>query len=280
MEVDDDQENNNGGQEVHQVGQVWAVEGLVQSANLVGLGCQKMEKCNDSSLELGTAADVDSGWWECLPDDGFADVGGNEKRDTGAETVALGKKLVQQENNQTGDEELNDNQAADSSSHLRRITVHSSQNVDNSLAKSHDHTEKLLGTGEEGAEIVSFYFTAENLPFFGGVANFNEFCAGKQLHDETRSDDWWDTQLHKSTAVGGEDDTNPVKRISWFRAHDTKERNLTAYQENKKRNSSPQNFFAKLNLSNNKGLYICGKTYSSLWLFNLWQNCTEGLDDF
>ena len=160
LEVDDDQENDNSGQKVHQVGQVGAVEGLVQSADLVGFSGQKMEKCNDGSLELGTSADVDSGWWECLPDDSFADVSRDEERDTGSETVALGEELVQQENNQTGDEKLNDNQAADSSSHLRRITVHSSQNVDNSLAKGHDHTEKLLGTGEKGTKlrfITSFY---------------------------------------------------------------------------------------------------------------------------
>ena len=183
MEVDDDQENDNSGQKVHQVGQVGAVEGLVQSADLVGFSGQKMEKCNDGSLELGTSADVDSGWWECLPDDSFADVSRDEERDTGSETVALGEELVQQENNQTGDEKLNDNQAADSSSHLTRITVHSSQNVDNSLAKSHDHTEKLLGTGEKGTKFRYFSPFCQNLPFFRGVANFNEFCAGKQLHD-------------------------------------------------------------------------------------------------
>lgn len=38
-----------------------------------------MEEGNDGTLELGATAGVDSCGGECLPYDGLADVGGNEK---------------------------------------------------------------------------------------------------------------------------------------------------------------------------------------------------------
>jgi hypothetical protein len=47
-----------------------------------------------------TSAGVDSGGREGLPDDGLADVGGNEQGDAGAQTVALLQQLVQQQHDQ------------------------------------------------------------------------------------------------------------------------------------------------------------------------------------
>ena len=79
LEVDDDKENNNGGQEIHQVWQVGSVKGFIEGTNFIILGGQKMEKGDDGSFEFGTTTNVDGGWGECFPDDGFTDIGGDEK---------------------------------------------------------------------------------------------------------------------------------------------------------------------------------------------------------
>ena len=122
MEVDDDEENKDGGKEVHQVWQVLSVESFVQSSDLVLLCSQEMEESNDSAFEFSSSADVDGGGREGLPDDGFADVGGDEEGDAGAETVAFGEELVEEKDDHSGDEELDDDQAADSSAHLRGVS--------------------------------------------------------------------------------------------------------------------------------------------------------------
>lgn len=53
-----------------------------------------------------TSAGVDGGGAEGFPDNGLTDVGGDEERDTRAQTVALLEQLVQQQDNQTCNEEL------------------------------------------------------------------------------------------------------------------------------------------------------------------------------
>ena len=53
-----------------------------------------MEEGDDGALELGASAGVDGRRRERLPDDGLADVGGDEEGNSGAEAVALLEKLV------------------------------------------------------------------------------------------------------------------------------------------------------------------------------------------
>lgn len=53
-----------------------------------------------------TSASVDSGGAKCLPDDCLTDVGGNEERDTRAQTIALLEQLIQQQDNQTCNKQL------------------------------------------------------------------------------------------------------------------------------------------------------------------------------
>ncbi len=52
LEVDDNGKDQNGCHDVHQVGEVLAVEGLSQSANLVGSRGQQVEQRNDCSFEF------------------------------------------------------------------------------------------------------------------------------------------------------------------------------------------------------------------------------------
>ena len=58
LEVYDDSEDENGGHEVHEVGQVLPVEGLSQSPHLVLAGGQQVEEGNHSTLELGSTTSV------------------------------------------------------------------------------------------------------------------------------------------------------------------------------------------------------------------------------
>ena len=107
LEVDNHSKDQDCGKEIGQVGQVLPVEGFPQSADLVLSSGQQVEESNDCSLELGSTSGVDGGWRKRLPDDGFADVGGDEQGDTGAQAVSFLKEFVQEKNNESGNEKLN-----------------------------------------------------------------------------------------------------------------------------------------------------------------------------
>ena len=68
LEVDHCSEDNEGSQEVHDVGKVLAIESLLESALLVGPGKQQVEECDDGTLEFWATASVDGGRRESLPD--------------------------------------------------------------------------------------------------------------------------------------------------------------------------------------------------------------------
>ena len=80
LEVDDDQEDGDGGQQLHDVGQVLAIEGLLQGPRLVRAGDEQMEQGDDCPLKLSPARAADRVGAEGFPDDALADVGGNEER--------------------------------------------------------------------------------------------------------------------------------------------------------------------------------------------------------
>mmetsp|Transcript_57425 Transcript_57425/g.128203 ORF Transcript_57425/g.128203 Transcript_57425/m.128203 type:complete len:393 (-) Transcript_57425:510-1688(-) len=110
LEVDDDKEDEDGGHDVCQVGQILPVEGLFESAPLVWSREQQVEESDESTLELGTATGVDGGGRERLPDNRLADVGRDEQGDTRSEAVAFLEKLIQDDDNDASDEELQDDQ--------------------------------------------------------------------------------------------------------------------------------------------------------------------------
>ena len=67
-----------------------------------------MEERNDSTLELGTLASVHSRGAERLPDDALALVRGDEKGNTGAETITLGRELIEADGDDASHERLDD----------------------------------------------------------------------------------------------------------------------------------------------------------------------------
>lgn len=94
LEVDDNQEDGDGGQQVGAVGQIVPVESLLQSSHFVPTLHQQLEESNDSSFKLGTLGPRDGVRAECLPNDVLTDVGGNEQRDTRPQTISLLEHLV------------------------------------------------------------------------------------------------------------------------------------------------------------------------------------------
>lgn len=82
LEIDDDEHHNDSGEQVHQVWCTLPVKRLLQGKNLVWLGQKEVEKGNNASLEFSSLVSSNGNWGEALPQDGLANVGGDEKGDT------------------------------------------------------------------------------------------------------------------------------------------------------------------------------------------------------
>lgn len=144
LEVDDGGEDEESGQEVHDVGEVLAVEGLLQSALLVRPGQEEVEQRDDGTLELGTTASVDGSGGERLPDDGLANVGRDEERDTASKTVSLLEELIQKDDHQTGHHKLDNQQNTDTGTKVAGLAIETSQDVDTGLTEGENNGEELL----------------------------------------------------------------------------------------------------------------------------------------
>ena len=149
LEVNDENENQNSCQEIGQVWQVLTVQSFAKSLDLVVTGDQKMEESNDRSFEFGTTSSVDGCWRKGLPNNGFANVGSNEKRNTTSKTVSLSEKLIKRQDNETRAEQLSDNQNGVTGTNAAEISVHSRNNVGNSFSNGDKNTKSLLGSTEQ-----------------------------------------------------------------------------------------------------------------------------------
>lgn len=255
LEVDHDREDNNGRDEVHDVGQILAVESLAESKLLVGPGDEKVNKSDNGTLELRATTSVDSGRGESAPDNGLANVGRDEERDTAAKTVALLEELVKEDDNQGGSEKLDDEENADSSTEIGGQTVKTSQDENASLAERQDDGEELLRGLVElavGLEVK---------------VDIDEVGAGQQLEDHAGGDDRGDTQLHQSTPVTGQHHTKPVQGVRRVGGDDTVQRHLTHDQEDEKsqlKEESDQHIWS--NCANGEDLQQHTPVHISFWL--------------
>ena len=233
LEVDDDGEDEDGGEEVGKIGEVLAVDGLLEGADLVIAGDEEVEKSDDGSLELGSAASVDGGGTEGLPDDVLADVCGNEQTDATSEAVSLLKELVEGQDNKTGTEQLGDDDEGIAGSDGTKVTVHATDDVGDGLADSDEDTKELLGALEEGTILLDV------------VVHLDDAGASQELHDQTGRDDGTDAQLHEGSAVRGQDDAHPVERVGRLGALDAVDGDLAAHQEDEQRDGRPQDLLAE-----------------------------------
>ena len=144
MEVDNRSENSQGCEQVHDVGEMLSVEGLAEGTSLVGPSDQKVEKSDDCSLELLSTASIDGGGREGLPDDGFADVCGDEERDARSQTIALLEQFIEQNHHQARNDQLDNQKEADTSAEVAWLAVETGENENAGLAEREDNSEQLL----------------------------------------------------------------------------------------------------------------------------------------
>jgi hypothetical protein len=135
LKVNNDHEDEEGGKQVHHIWQILTIKGLLQRPRLVTPSEQQMEKTNYGALKLWTAASVYSGGRKCLPDNILANIRGNKEGDSRADTVALLKHFIEENDNHAGCAELEDQENDDSPTKVRRAAVDSCGNVYNSLTE-------------------------------------------------------------------------------------------------------------------------------------------------
>lgn len=102
-----------------------------------------MDESDNGTLEFWSSSSVDGSWGESLPDNGLADVGCDEERDTATKTVALLQKLVQKNDYQGCGEKLDNKEDTNTGAEVRWLAVETSQDVDTGLTKREDDREKL-----------------------------------------------------------------------------------------------------------------------------------------
>ena len=141
LKVDDSGENDDGGDEVHDVGKTATPESLSKCPTLVVPREKEMEESDEGALEFWSTTGVDGGGRECLPDDRLANVGGNEERDTGTETVTLLEKFVKENDNESGDDKLDDQQKADTGTEVTWLAIKTGKDVHGGLTKRDDQRE-------------------------------------------------------------------------------------------------------------------------------------------
>jgi hypothetical protein len=227
LEVDDSAENNDSGDQVHDVGKVLAVESLLEGDSLVGPGEEQVDKGNEGTLEFGTTTSVNGGGRESLPHDGLADVGGNEEGNTTAEAVALLEELVEENDDQAGDDELDDEENTDTSTKIRGLSVETRDDIDDGLAERQEDSKELLGS------LVKLAVGLEV------EVDVDEVGASKELENHTRRDNGRNTQFHERSPVTGHHHTQPVQRVRGIRGHNSVQRHLAHHQEDEERETGP-----------------------------------------
>lgn len=240
LEVNDNDKHQDRRHQVGQVGQVLPVQRLAEGPDLVGPGDEQVEERDDGALELGPAPRVDGGGGEGLPDDGLANVGGNEERNAGAEPVPLLEQLVERQHNQPGAEELGDDEDGVPCPDRSEVPVHSRDDVGDGLSDRDENPKELLRPAEEGPILLD------------AVVDLNDSGAGQQLHDHPRRDDGRDPELHEGPAVGRHDDADPVEGVGRLGALDPVNGDLAAHEEDEEGDGRPQELLAEGDLQQPK----------------------------
>mmetsp|Transcript_20271 Transcript_20271/g.42960 ORF Transcript_20271/g.42960 Transcript_20271/m.42960 type:complete len:247 (+) Transcript_20271:513-1253(+) len=173
LEVDDDHEDDDGGQEVEAVWQVASVKSFLDGLHLVAAGEREVEERHERALELGAATPVDRLRRERLPHDRLADVGGDEERHSRPESIALLQKLVQQGDDDGRQEELANDHGGLDVSDVVDGSVHAGDHVRHRLADADDETHHFVRRLKQ----LHVLWDAR--------VHFDQFRSGEQLHHET-----------------------------------------------------------------------------------------------
>lgn len=144
MKVNHGSKDSDGREEIHNVRKTIAVEGFLEGASLVIPCEQKVDEGDDGTFEFRSTTGVDSVGRKGLPNDRLANVGSDEKRDTGTKTVALGEELIEEDDDEGGRNELKDKEKTDTRAERGGGAVKTSQDVNGSLSKGDNHGEHCV----------------------------------------------------------------------------------------------------------------------------------------
>ena len=244
LQVDDDGEDDDGRDKVHDVGETITPERFTEGTALVVPGEEEVEKSDDGALKLGAATNVDSGGGEGLPYDGLANVGSNEQVDTRAQAVALLEELVEEDDDEGRNNELDDEEKADTGSEVFGLAIETGEDVDGGLAESNNDSKdwKWLSDTDTCEDVLTRTLlspTEQRTILLERKIDVNQVGTSEKLHDHSGRDDWGDTELHECTAVGRKNDAHPVQRVGRVGGHDSVQWDLRAYQEDEERHRRP-----------------------------------------
>jgi len=110
LEINDNECHNNCSEKVAKIWCVLSINCLLDTIELIWLGQQEVEKSDDATLEFSSLISSNGDWGEAFPDDGLANVGSDEKRDTRSKTVSFLKKLIKHEYHESSQEKLSNDQ--------------------------------------------------------------------------------------------------------------------------------------------------------------------------
>lgn len=72
---------------------------MLDGSDFIRSGNQRVEKSNNSTFVFISHIGSYGDGGESFPDDGFTDIGGNEERNTGPETISLLQHFIEQNDN-------------------------------------------------------------------------------------------------------------------------------------------------------------------------------------
>lgn len=219
LEVEHDHDDEDGGQQVHDVLSSVAEEG-VREGGVDVLREEAVDQVDEDAFEgslVVVARDRDGG--EDLPDDALGDVDGDEDGDTVAEAVFV-HDLVEEHGDEGGDDQL----ACDEDGVVAEV-------VKGAVLASDDETDGLE-EDEDDREELGHALDALTVLVVGLV--LVDDARVREEHDDHGGCDYGrDTQLHQGAAVGGQDGSQLHEGVGGLGDVDSVEGDVAADQVDK-----------------------------------------------
>lgn len=141
MEVNDDHEDEEGGEQVHHIRQILTIKRLLQRPRLVTPREQQMEKTNNRALKLRSPTRIHRRRGKRLPHDILADIRGDKEGDARADAISLLQHFVEENDNHAGGAELQDQEDDDAPAEIRGTAVDAGGDVDDGLTECQNQGE-------------------------------------------------------------------------------------------------------------------------------------------
>jgi len=114
LEVNNNTENDEGGEKICYVCKLNAVERLLEGGDLVRSSNEEGEKRDQCAFILRSRRGLDGSEGKRLPEDVFTDIARDEERNRASESVSFRQKVVQHEHHHSANEELENDKSCSS----------------------------------------------------------------------------------------------------------------------------------------------------------------------